>query len=1002
MTNRVPLIVDSANAKISELPTGDWIELDSSGVANANLSNVQILGGNAGQVIATDGAGNLIWVDQSGGGGGGGSSIANGSSSVSIPIFNGNIAITVAGNSRATVTGNAFIIPDLQSTVSNITTGNITDLSGANASIANVTANRIIPSGSTVTVLGNLTVTANINGTSPVTNINSINTLTANSGGFNSVLTGNLQTGNVTSTGAGINFNGKDLSNIALTPLALTSAASKNYVDLFVQGISVKTAANTATTTTLASSTGGTITYNNGTSGVGATLITSTSWGTIGGLAVTVGQRVLVKNQATSAHNGIYAVTNTTTLTRTTDADTPSKLNAGIFVFIEGGSLQTTGWVQVQQLTTIGTDPVDFNQFAGSGTYTASGGVVLNGTDFSLTPDQTFAGNVSAARFTTTGNISGANITASTRLNTANLTATGTVSLGNIANVDIMGGNVNQFIQTDGTGHLTFANAITTFSVIAGNGMNIGNGSGVSTNTLVTVNNRGMISQDGQTYDDWNNPVWLWDSSAGRGPWINYVNAASVNDTDFPGKGWTVCPAVNNSKGSILTQISNLSTYFNQFGKDMLFEAIVMNNGGADGISITVGSSTFGSASANITNSTHDAGGGITVGIDTFNYNFWIAKGGNRLVYQYTYDGGLRSSISGGFNSWKKFQVLVRYIDSNTTYVYLFWEDKILGYVNIGSYTPGGNNCFVTAYTGGVNAEFRCRRFTLRNGNFTKYLQLPNLEISRTFNSTGADQTFVVPTDVTEVNFTVRGGQGGTRLFAGQGGYGAQLEGILPVIPGETLTITVGGSPFVSTVGGYPDGGQGGVNTANNNSNGTGGGGSSGIYRGARSFANALVVAAGGGGTCGGGANGAFIGGNAVISTDAWYSVTAQWSGNPGLQRTAGSFGNIGGRGATMAANVYNGGGAAGVPFDTNSVNPTAGTSIVGGNGGNTNNAGHFGGGGGGGGYYGGGGGAAGGGAAASGGAGSSYSVVPFKVNRNSDFVTSVGVVTLRFRGTPR
>lgn len=86
-----------------------------------------------------------------------------------------------------------------------------------------------------------------------------------------------------------------------------------------------------------------TATYNNGSSGVGATLTISTAGLlSIDGVSVVLGDRVLVKDQTTSTQNGIYSVTNTgstgvsAVLTRSSDADTASKLASSI-VAVDSG-----------------------------------------------------------------------------------------------------------------------------------------------------------------------------------------------------------------------------------------------------------------------------------------------------------------------------------------------------------------------------------------------------------------------------------------------------------------------------------------------------------------------------------------------------------------------------------------------------------------------------------------------------------------------------------------
>lgn len=77
-------------------------------------------------------------------------------------------------------------------------------------------------------------------------------------------------------------------------------------------------------------------TYANGTAGVGATL-TATANGTLAvdGINQTVGNRVLVKNQASGLQNGIYSVTQSGNggapyiLTRSTDFDTAARIKPG-------------------------------------------------------------------------------------------------------------------------------------------------------------------------------------------------------------------------------------------------------------------------------------------------------------------------------------------------------------------------------------------------------------------------------------------------------------------------------------------------------------------------------------------------------------------------------------------------------------------------------------------------------------------------------------------------
>lgn len=89
----------------------------------------------------------------------------------------------------------------------------------------------------------------------------------------------------------------------------------------------------------------GTVTYNNGTLGVGATItVADAAIGTIDGYTVVAGDRILVKNQAASLQNGIYIATTlgggSYTLTRATDADagTTSELSPGFNIIVRNGT----------------------------------------------------------------------------------------------------------------------------------------------------------------------------------------------------------------------------------------------------------------------------------------------------------------------------------------------------------------------------------------------------------------------------------------------------------------------------------------------------------------------------------------------------------------------------------------------------------------------------------------------------------------------------------------
>jgi hypothetical protein len=184
---------------------------------------------------------------------------------------------------------------------------------------------------------------------------------------------------------ANFSMNGFTLSNLP-EPVNPQDAATKNYVDGIAQGLHVHASCEAGTTASLASITGGTVTYNNGASGVGATLTFSNPLTVLDGVTLSPGFRILVKNESNLANNGIYVYTSSTVLTRASDFDTAAEIAGGDFTFVSGGTvLDNTGWVQTEPCNVIGTDPIEFVQFSGAGTYTAGTGLTLTGNQFSIT-----------------------------------------------------------------------------------------------------------------------------------------------------------------------------------------------------------------------------------------------------------------------------------------------------------------------------------------------------------------------------------------------------------------------------------------------------------------------------------------------------------------------------------------------------------------------------------------------------------------------------------------
>ena len=138
------------------------------------------------------------------------------------------------------------------------------------------------------------------------------------------------------------------------------SLASENWV---LNTIRLVSPCLVATTSNL------TVTYVNGTSGVGATLTNAGTQAalTIDGVALAVGNRVLIKDQTTALQNGVYTVTNIGSvstnwvLTRSTDYDVIAQTVRGDTVSVISGTVNSSSlWMLTSSITTIGTDSFTF------------------------------------------------------------------------------------------------------------------------------------------------------------------------------------------------------------------------------------------------------------------------------------------------------------------------------------------------------------------------------------------------------------------------------------------------------------------------------------------------------------------------------------------------------------------------------------------------------------------------------------------------------------------
>jgi hypothetical protein len=170
---------------------------------------------------------------------------------------------------------------------------------------------------------------------------------------------------------ANIDWAGYKITGLG-TPSADTDAANKGYVDSVAQGLDTKASVRVATVV-------------EGYLGNGFEV-----GSVIDGVTLALNDRILIKNQGateSATENGIYTVNASGAPTRSADMNTGSEFPSA-YVFVEQGTVNAdTGWVCTNNApVTLGTTDIVWVQFSGAGTYTASNGVLLTGSNFTFAP----------------------------------------------------------------------------------------------------------------------------------------------------------------------------------------------------------------------------------------------------------------------------------------------------------------------------------------------------------------------------------------------------------------------------------------------------------------------------------------------------------------------------------------------------------------------------------------------------------------------------------------
>lgn len=142
------------------------------------------------------------------------------------------------------------------------------------------------------------------------------------------------------------------------TPSSANDLVNKAYVDATSSGLDIKVSVRAATTAN----------------------ITLSGAQTIDGVSVIAGDRVLVKDQSTGADNGIY-VAAAGAWSRSSDADSSLEVNAGMFTFVEEGTVNgDIGYVlATDNPIVLGVTSLVFTAFTGVSALVAGAGLTKTG-----------------------------------------------------------------------------------------------------------------------------------------------------------------------------------------------------------------------------------------------------------------------------------------------------------------------------------------------------------------------------------------------------------------------------------------------------------------------------------------------------------------------------------------------------------------------------------------------------------------------------------------------
>lgn len=419
------------------------------------------------------------------------------------------------------------------------------------------------------------------------------------------------------------------------SPTTDAQLVDKAYVDLLVTtGARFVDAVLVATTTPLPANT-----YNNGVSGVGATLTGNVNGAlaAIDGVTPLLNGKYLIKDEATQANNGAYLLTqvgdgsNPYILTRLNDYNESSEIVGGTFFTVIGGSQANQQWAMNNAATiTVGTTAITFAQLSVAPTITASLGVQKVGNDVRANLD-------AAGAITLSGNSMLVNVDNASIERNAN--ALRVKALG-VTNAMLAGSIADSKLSTITTAGKVRGSALTILSGIPGAAgvIPVANGSTGNSSYAIgdilyatgatTLSKLGIGSNGKVLGVTAGLPSWVDQTGGGGGglSTIYYSKSLSTDSTQV---------TVSNSVTE--TTLYTYSIPANQLGTDKVLEGLVegtyLNNSAANRtvrVRVKYGATTI------LDKTSGNLGTSATSG--TFSINFYLAnQGANNVQQAYMY-----------------------------------------------------------------------------------------------------------------------------------------------------------------------------------------------------------------------------------------------------------------------------------------------------------------------------------------------------------------------------